>query len=125
MSTATAIFTPTKHEFNYVNSNGKLRNENTPEEFSLEEIADHDNVRDCWIVVYDRIYDITGFIKEHPGGADVLLEHAGRDATIAFRSTGHSSFAIKALEKYYVGNLPIQQRIFRKPGGFVVSNIPV
>ncbi|KRT78582.1 hypothetical protein AMK59_8114 [Oryctes borbonicus] len=124
MSMATEIFTPSRHEFNYVNVNGKPRSENTPEEFSLEEIADHDNLTDCWIVVYDRVYDITKFINEHPGGADVLLEHAGRDATIAFRSTGHSSLAIKTLEKYYVGNLPIRQRIFRKPGGFVVSNMP-
>lgn len=140
MSTATAIFTPSPHEFNYVNL--VKSHENTDVEFSLEEIADHDNLMDCWTVIYDRVYDITDFIKkvyylvrrfslllnltylQHPGGADILLEYGGRDATIAFRGTGHSSFAVKALEKYYIGDLPIHQRLFRKQGGIVLSNMP-
>ncbi|KAI4464474.1 cytochrome b5 [Holotrichia oblita] len=122
MSTATAIFTPSPHEFNYVNL--VKSHENTDEHFSLEEIADHDNLMDCWVVIYDRVYDVTNFIKKHPGGADILLEYGGRDATIAFRGTGHSSFAVKALEKYYIGDLPVHQRLFRKQGGIVLSNMP-
>lgn len=64
MSTATAIFTRNPHDFNNYVSNPPKSRENTAEEFSLEEISDHDNVTDCWIVVYDRIYDITRFINE-------------------------------------------------------------
>lgn len=33
-------------------------------EISLETVSFHDNKRDCWIVIYDRIYDITNFLDE-------------------------------------------------------------
>lgn len=29
---------------------------------SLEEVSDHDSFDDCWIIIYDRIYDVTGFL---------------------------------------------------------------
>uniref|UniRef100_A0A1L8DYZ1 Putative fatty acid desaturase 2 n=1 Tax=Nyssomyia neivai TaxID=330878 RepID=A0A1L8DYZ1_9DIPT len=82
-------------------------------EISLEEVANHDSSTDCWIVIYDRIYDVTKFLKLHPGDEYVLLEHAGRDATIAFRGTGHSQEAIDSLSKWQIGQLPEKERIFR------------
>lgn len=30
----------------------------------LDEVANHDHRYDCWIVVYDRVYDITRFLRE-------------------------------------------------------------
>ncbi|GAB0100919.1 cytochrome b5 [Sergentomyia squamirostris] len=82
-------------------------------EISLEEVANHDSASDCWIVIYDRIYDVTKFLKLHPGGDYVLLEHAGRDATIAFRGAGHSQEALDSLKKWLIGQLPEKERIFR------------
>lgn len=31
---------------------------------SLKEVADHDSYDDCWIVLYDRVYDVTDFLNE-------------------------------------------------------------
>ena len=31
---------------------------------SLKEVADHDSYDDCWIVLYDRVYDVTKFLHE-------------------------------------------------------------
>lgn len=31
---------------------------------SLKEVADHDSYDDCWIVLYDRVYDVTNFLHE-------------------------------------------------------------
>ncbi|GLV41540.1 uncharacterized protein CBL_06769 [Carabus blaptoides fortunei] len=92
---------------------------------TLDEVAWHDIETDCWIVIYDRVYDVTEFFNEHPGGREVLLEYAGRDATIAFRGVGHSMAAIKALDRFLIGELPLKERIFRKPGGIRLSDIPV
>lgn len=61
---------------------------------------------------------------QHPGGGDILLEYAGRDASVAFRGSGHSGQAVRALEKFLVGELPMHERIFRKPGGYRLSDIP-
>lgn len=33
-------------------------------EITLEEVSWHDNSSDCWIVIYDRVYDITDFLNE-------------------------------------------------------------
>lgn len=35
--------------------------------FTLEEVAKHDKLKDGWIVVFDRVYDITTFAVTHPG----------------------------------------------------------
>ena len=45
-------------------------------------------------------YDITEFIKEHPGGADVFKD--GKDMTGEFNAVGHSKNAVKMLEQYLV-----------------------
>lgn len=31
---------------------------------TLDEVALHDTPQDCWVVIYDRVYDITTFLYE-------------------------------------------------------------
>jgi cytochrome b involved in lipid metabolism len=42
-----------------------------------------DNVEDAkkYIVIDDKLYDVTEFVEDHPGGSDVLLTHVGKDAS--------------------------------------------
>lgn len=61
---------------------------------------------------------------QHPGGDDIMMEYAGRDASTAFRSSGHSRMAIKALDRFLIGELPMQERMYRRPGGMRLSDIP-
>ncbi|NXK75283.1 CYB5B protein, partial [Amazona guildingii] len=42
---------------------------------------------------------------QHPGGEEVLLEQAGRDATESFEDVGHSSDAREMLKQYYIGEI--------------------
>lgn len=49
------------------------------------------------------VYDITDYVRDHPGGADVLVEVAGGDATAAYEEVGHSEDANEILETYLVG----------------------
>lgn len=51
----------------------------------------------------------------------MLLEYAGRDATVAFRGTGHSVDAIKSLQQYEIGELPPHDRIYRGKGRINLS----
>ena len=80
---------------------------------SLDEVMLHNTPDDAWIAVYDSIYDITNYIEDgvHPGGEDVLLEYLGYDATMAFRSVGHSKAALKILDSYKIGCLPLNERL--------------
>uniref|UniRef100_A0A336KRC4 CSON014748 protein n=1 Tax=Culicoides sonorensis TaxID=179676 RepID=A0A336KRC4_CULSO len=60
---------------------------------------------DIWIIIDNFVYDVTSYIHEHPGGADLILEWAGKDATKEFESIGHSSEASRALKNLRIGVL--------------------
>ncbi|XP_054256921.1 uncharacterized protein LOC128981948 [Macrosteles quadrilineatus] len=80
--------------------------------YTLEEVGSHDNYHDCWIILFDKIYNVTDFIHLHPGGESIILEHAGRDATFTFLSAGHSEHMMAVLSNYLVGKLPSCEHIF-------------
>ena len=83
------------------------------EVISLYETGLHNSEDDGWIILYDRVYDITDYLldRKHPGGQELLLEYLGYDATLAFRGVGHSKAAARSLEKYLVGILPKDERL--------------
>lgn len=74
--------------------------------FSAEQVRSHSSQSDLWMVVYNKVYDITEFANSHPGGVEVLLDCAGVDATEAFQDVGHSQDAFEMLLPYLVGELP-------------------
>lgn len=70
---------------------------------SLDEIKQHTTDKSCWLVVHGKVYDVTDFLEEHPGGYDIILTSTGKDATQDFEEIGHSNSAKKLLEKYLIG----------------------
>ena len=40
------------------------------------------------------------------------MEHAGRDATLAFRGVRHSADAIEDMEAHLIGILPAHERMY-------------
>jgi cytochrome b involved in lipid metabolism len=58
------------------------------EEFSLDEVRKHNNNQDAWTAVNGRVYDITKFLYQHPGGYSVISRAMGIDGTAVFRE-GH------------------------------------
>ncbi|KAG8437513.1 hypothetical protein GDO86_008281 [Hymenochirus boettgeri] len=73
--------------------------------FTLEEVRKRNTVKETWLVILGRVYDITNFVEEHPGGEEVLFEQAGGDATESFEDVGHSIDAREMLNQYYIGDL--------------------
>lgn len=51
------------------------------------------------------MYDVTKFVSEHPGGDEVLVTEAARDATEPFEDVGHSEDAYEILKTLYIGDL--------------------
>ncbi|KIJ56594.1 hypothetical protein M422DRAFT_57288 [Sphaerobolus stellatus SS14] len=52
--------------------------------FTLKQVAEHNTKDSCWIIIDNKVYDVTQFLPEHPGGSKIILKYAGKDATDAF-----------------------------------------
>merc|ERR1719334_642122 len=73
--------------------------------------------KSIWTVIHDKVYDITKFLDEHPGGEEILIENAGIDATENFEDVGHSSDAREMLEEYYIGEVHEEDKTGSKDKG--------
>ncbi|ORY25276.1 cytochrome b5-like heme/steroid binding domain-containing protein [Naematelia encephala] len=71
--------------------------------YTLDTLKEHGSRESMWMLLHDKVYDVTAFMDEHPGGDEVLLEEAGRDATEAFEDVGHSDEARAMLPKMLLG----------------------
>jgi cytochrome b involved in lipid metabolism len=74
------------------------------------EVAKHNSSRDCWIIIENKVYNVTTHLRTHPGGAGLITPYCGKEATQAFQTKGgiggnHSSRAYSQLTPFYVGDL--------------------
>ncbi|KAG6616849.1 Nitrate reductase [Phytophthora cinnamomi] len=72
---------------------------------TMEEVSRHNTEDDCWSVLDGKVYNMTPYLKFHPGGVADLMLSAGGDCTDLFNEkhpwvNGHSM-----LEKCYIGQL--------------------
>jgi cytochrome b involved in lipid metabolism len=74
--------------------------------YEASEVALHNNANDCWIIVDGKVYDITDYIYDHPGG-DSILANAGGDSTVGVHGPQHPPSMWDVLKLYYIGELKI------------------
>ena len=77
----------------------------SPKTFTRAEVAKHNNNLSLWLIIHNKVYDVTKFMEEHPGGEEVLLEMAGKEATEAFEDVGHSVDARDLMKQHYIGDI--------------------
>ncbi|KAK1293837.1 Cytochrome b5 isoform B [Acorus calamus] len=73
--------------------------------YTLRDVSKHSTSEDCWLIINGKVYDVTKFLEDHPGGDDVLLSATGKDATDDFEDVGHSDSARAMMDEYYVGEI--------------------
>uniref|UniRef100_A0AC34PYF6 Cytochrome b5 heme-binding domain-containing protein n=1 Tax=Panagrolaimus sp. JU765 TaxID=591449 RepID=A0AC34PYF6_9BILA len=73
--------------------------------FTRDEIAKHNSEESLWIVINNKIYDVTKFLNEHPGGEQPILDADRFDATQDYNDIGHSSDAREMMEEYLIGEV--------------------
>ena len=73
--------------------------------FSKEDVAKHNKGDDCWVILFDKVYDVTNFMADHPGGKDAIMLFAGKDATEEFDMLHQPSVLKKFGAQLYVGDL--------------------
>ena len=47
--------------------------------YSWDDIRKHDKESDAWVVLKGEVFDVSKFLKEHPGGSSIVLPHLGTD----------------------------------------------
>ncbi|XP_027093541.2 cytochrome b5 [Coffea eugenioides] len=73
--------------------------------FTLSQVSEHNHSKDCWLVIGGKVYDVTKFLEDHPGGDEVLLSATGKDATDDFEDVGHSTSARAMMDEMCVGEI--------------------
>ncbi|EIE26236.1 hypothetical protein COCSUDRAFT_83611 [Coccomyxa subellipsoidea C-169] len=68
------------------------------------EVAAHNSQKDCWIVVKGKVYDVSSYVEEHPGGL-AILKNAGGDATEGFHGPQHPPRVFDIIDDFLIGEL--------------------
>lgn len=72
--------------------------------FTLSEVAKHSTPSDCYLVINNKVYNVSSFIGSHPGGARNITNNCGKEVTGIFAQI-HSNRAWDLLIKYYIGSI--------------------
>ncbi|XP_052796353.1 E3 ubiquitin-protein ligase HERC2-like isoform X2 [Mya arenaria] len=67
------------------------------------DLENHNKDGGMWIILHGKVYDVQDFKIKAPCGRDVLIETAGRDATVEFENAHHSLAAREMMQAFYVG----------------------
>lgn len=74
--------------------------------YTWEEVQKHRNRNDQWLVVNRKVYNISQWVKRHPGGSRVIGHYAGEDATEVFAAFHpDQKFVQKFLKPLLIGEL--------------------
>ncbi|RAH40564.1 putative cytochrome b5 reductase [Aspergillus brunneoviolaceus CBS 621.78] len=99
--------------------------QNLPQ-YTTDEVAGHKSKDDLWIAIRGKVYNVTDYVRDHPGGAEVLMDVAGLDATEAYEDVGHSEDADEILETYLIGTLKdARERVRPQTVRLIQSTSPV
>lgn len=102
-----------------VGNNKQLEQNTKPDQWGTtlaSQLALHNTRDDCWLTIDGKVYEVTNYIFQHPGGAQEIIKSCGQDATKAFTSKDkfipqdHSAAAYAMLKNYYIGDLNTQIR---------------
>ena len=77
---------------------------NTVKSFTKSDIAIHNKESDCWTYVDLKVYDLTAWLPQHPGGGAIVLGMCGTDGAVIFRDHHHAE-QDSAISLYYLGDL--------------------
>lgn len=73
------------------------------------QLAEHATADSCWLLIEGRVYDMTPYLRRHPGSQLPVLKVCGKEATEAFLTQGgrgsrHSYEAIDKMATLYIGD---------------------
>ncbi len=74
--------------------------------YTQADVATHANAVSCWAAINGKVYDLTKWINQHPGGPDKILGICGKDGSAAFNDQhGSKRRPASELAGFYIANL--------------------
>ncbi|KAJ3492245.1 hypothetical protein NLI96_g95 [Meripilus lineatus] len=76
--------------------------------YAKEDIAEHTSPASCWVTRNGKVYDVTGFLADHPGGEEYILKYAGKDIDEVMKDAtehDHSDAAYDMLHDFFIGRV--------------------
>ena len=73
--------------------------------YTLAEVAKHCTRDDAWIIIDERVYDVTRFIDRHPGGVGPVVNLAGKDCTDVFANYHAARIYKQMLPGFLIGEM--------------------
>lgn len=81
-------------------------NKASAQTYTLADVALHNTASNCWMIINGKVYNVTAYIPQHPGGS-AIVAFCGQDATQAFGGVSAHQFATTVLPSYYIGDLVV------------------
>lgn len=70
------------------------------------EVESKNTTKSCYVTIGTKVFDVTDFLSDHPGGGDLILEYGGKDVKNILHDEAshfHSESAYEILEDNLVG----------------------
>jgi cytochrome b involved in lipid metabolism/uncharacterized membrane protein len=78
----------------------------TAKRYTRAQVRQHRTATDCWTIIDRTVYDLTDWVRKHPGGASRIIAICGRDGTRAFDAQhARDTRAATYLASYRIGRL--------------------
>jgi 4-hydroxysphinganine ceramide fatty acyl 2-hydroxylase len=87
--------------------------------YTTEDVESHKSSSNCWVTRRGKVYDVSAFLPDHPGGDDFILKFAGQDIEKVMKSPeehDHSDSAYEMMEEYIIGRLGNSANIVDESG---------
>lgn len=84
--------------------------------YTALDVSKHNSKSSLWIIRDGKIYDVTSFAPDHPGGDELISRFAGQDIDKAMEDPSehvHSDSAYELLSEYQIGRLGTEESIVK------------
>lgn len=75
------------------------------------DVESHNTKKSCFVTIGTKVFDVTTFLDDHPGGGDLILQHAGHDVEQIMTdevSHFHTEAAYEILDECLIGFMPTE-----------------
>lgn len=79
-------------------SNDEKREDAT---YSSEDVSRHARSESCWTIIDGTVYDLSTWIRMHPGGDANILMLCGKDATARFTAQHGKNSRVKGVLSFF------------------------